>query len=432
MSRLRPSHPDQSIPQSPSRAARIIRRLGVLGICATIATGALLELRHASTASADPSAHDWYRLRVCESGNNYRINTGNDHYGAYQFDLPTWRGVGGRGYPNQASPAEQDARALMLYRMRGWEPWQCAAIVGLREDRDARSGRVSDITVAGGGSPASPTPRRSHAWPGVYYSLGDNSAGIRQWQLQMRARGAPLTGSGQFGPHTLAVVKAVQQQNGLGVTGLLGPNTWALAWNGSYQPGGVPVAPAPRPTPKPAPRPTPKPAPRPTPKPAPHPAPAKVKAPAWTAPQYYSLGDSSATIKAWQQQMRTRGAPLRVTGQFGTNTLAVINAVQQQNHLKVTGLLGPMTWKLAWTGSYRKPPAVPALIGQQYFSSGDNSPAIKAWQLQMRSRGAPLTGSGQFGPSTLAVVKRIQQMNHLTVTGVLGPETWKMAWLGAY
>jgi peptidoglycan hydrolase-like protein with peptidoglycan-binding domain len=429
MSRLRPSHPDQPASQSPSRAGRVIRRLVVLGVCATIAGGVALELRHSSTAAADPSAHDWYRLRVCESGNNYRINTGNDHYGAYQFDLPTWRSVGGRGYPNQASAAEQDARALMLYRMRGWQPWQCAAIVGLREDRDARSGRIGDITVAGGGGSASPTPRRSNAWPGVYYSLGDNSAGIRQWQLQMRARGAPLVGTGRFGQHTLAVVNAVQLQNGLRVTGLLGPNTWALAWNGRYQPGGgTPPAAAPRPAPKPAPKPTPKPAP----KPAPKPVPAKVSAPAWTAPQYYSLGDDSATIKAWQQQMRTRGAPLRVSGQFGTNTLAVVNAVQQQNHLNVTGLLGPVTWTLAWTGSYRTPPAVPPLSAQQYFSFGDTNAAIKAWQLQMRSRGAALTGSGQFGPRTLAVVKRVQQVNHLEVTGVLGPETWKMAWLGAY
>jgi peptidoglycan hydrolase-like protein with peptidoglycan-binding domain len=428
MSRLRPSHPDQKSPQLPSRAGRVIVRLVVLAICATIASGVVLELRHSSTASADPSAHDWYRLRVCESGNNYRINTGNDHYGAYQFDLPTWRSVGGRGLPNEASPAEQDARALMLYRMRGWEPWQCAAIVGLRNDRDAGSGRISDITIAGGGGSAPHSVRSSHAWPGVYYSLGDNSAGIRQWQLQMRARGAPLTGTGQFGSHTLAVVNAVQSQNGLRVTGLLGPNTWALAWNGEYRNGAAPAAPA-APAARPAPRPAPKPAARPAPKPAPTPA---VNAPAWTAPQYYSLGDDSATIKAWQQQMRTRGAPLRVSGQFGTNTLAVINAVQQQNHLKVTGLLGPVTWKLAWTGTYSKPPAVPALTGQQYFLLGDSSAAIKAWQLQMRSRGAPLTGTGQFGAKTLAVVKRVQQVNHLDVTGLLGPETWKMAWLGAY
>lgn len=428
MSSQRPSDSDQPTPQSPSRAWRVTRRAVVLGVCATIATGVVIEVRHTSTAAADPSASDWLRLRICESGNNYHINTGNNHYGAYQFDLSTWRSVGGHGLPSDASPAEQDARALILYRERGWEPWQCASIVGLREDGDARSGRISDITVPNGGArPASGPVRASHSWPGVYYSFGDNSAGIREWQLQMRKRGAPLTGSGQFGPHTLAVVKAVQQQNGLGVTGLLGPKTWALAWNGTYRPGGVSAVAAPKPSPKPAPKPAPRPAPKPV-----HRPPVSVAAPPWTAPQYYSLGDNSATIKAWQQQMRKRGAPLQITGQFGTNTLAVINSVQQQNHIGVTGLLGPVTWKLAWTGSYRVPGAVPALRGEQYFSFGDNDPAVKAWQLQMRSRGAPLTGTGLFGADTLAVVKRVQQVNHLGVTGLLGPETWKMAWLGAY
>jgi len=87
----------------------------------------------AGVASADPSADDWYRLRVCESGNNYAINTGNGYYGAYQFDLGTWRSVGGTGYPNDASPATQDALALKLWQSRGWSPWACARIVGLRD-----------------------------------------------------------------------------------------------------------------------------------------------------------------------------------------------------------------------------------------------------------------------------------------------------------
>jgi peptidoglycan hydrolase-like protein with peptidoglycan-binding domain len=420
MSRLRSSRSDvpgrfASADRHTARSRRVVQRAVILGACAAIAAVAVIELRHTSSASADPSPQDWFRLRICESGNNYAINTGNDHYGAYQFDLPTWRSVGGTGYPYLASPAEQDARALILYRMRGWQPWQCASIVGLREDRDARSGRIGDIQVPGRSSSGGGTSSgSSHPWPGVYYSLGDHSTGIRQWQLQMRSRGAPLTGTGQFGPTTLAVVNDLQRQNGLPATGLLGPNTWNLAWNGKYHRS---------PATKPAPKPKPKPAP---------PATRKVSAPAWPGPQYYSLGDHSATIKAWQAQMRRRGAPLALTGQFGTNTLAVVNSLQQQNHLKVTGILGPVTWKMAWTGTYRKPVAAPAWPGPQYYSLGDHSATIKAWQLQMHRRGAPLTGTGQFGPNTLAVVKRIQGLNHLNETGLLGPETWKLAWIGAY
>ncbi len=291
-------------------------RLTALGICAALITGTLMVLVPSSAAWADPSADAWHQLRVCESGNNYSINTGNAHYGAYQFDLATWRSVGGSGYPYQASAGEQDARALVLYRMRGWQPWQCATILGLHEDADARSGRISDIQVPGGGLPPA-----SHAWPGTYYTFGARSAGLRQWQLKMKSRGAPLTGTGRFGKNTLATVTRVQRLNHLPVTGVLGPRTWALAWTGRYT---TAVA-------KPRPRP--------------------VAAPRWPG-RYYSIGDHSLNIRTWQLRMKARGAALTGSGQFGKNTLAVVKRIQRLNHLPATGILGPVTWPLAWKGKY--------------------------------------------------------------------------------
>jgi peptidoglycan endopeptidase LytE len=66
----------------------------------------------------------WEYLRQCESGGNYRAVSADGTYrGAYQFDMGTWRGVGGTGDPAAAPPAEQDARALMLYQQRGAAPW---------------------------------------------------------------------------------------------------------------------------------------------------------------------------------------------------------------------------------------------------------------------------------------------------------------------
>lgn len=63
------------------------------------------------------------RIKNCESGGYYAINTGNGFYGGYQFDLQTWGGVGGTGLPSDASPEEQDMRATMLYEQRGGAPW---------------------------------------------------------------------------------------------------------------------------------------------------------------------------------------------------------------------------------------------------------------------------------------------------------------------
>ncbi len=64
------------------------------------------------------------RIRACESRGNYGIVSASGRYrGAYQFDVTTWRGVGGSGDPAAASAAEQDYRALLLLRMRGTRPW---------------------------------------------------------------------------------------------------------------------------------------------------------------------------------------------------------------------------------------------------------------------------------------------------------------------
>ena len=68
-------------------------------------------------------AHSLALLRSCESTNNYAANTGNGFYGAYQFDLKTWRSIGLAGLPHQASPAVQDAAAARLHAGRGWQPW---------------------------------------------------------------------------------------------------------------------------------------------------------------------------------------------------------------------------------------------------------------------------------------------------------------------
>ncbi len=81
----------------------------------------------ASTGSA------WDRLAACESGGNWSINTGNGYYGGLQFSLSSWRGVGGSGYPHQASKAEQIRRAEILKGSGGWGHWPaCSAKLGLR------------------------------------------------------------------------------------------------------------------------------------------------------------------------------------------------------------------------------------------------------------------------------------------------------------
>jgi muramidase (phage lysozyme) len=60
---------------------------------------------------------------MCESRGNYRTNTGNGFYGAYQFTLSSWRSVGGKQPPHVAEPAEQDFRAVRLRWIQGTGAW---------------------------------------------------------------------------------------------------------------------------------------------------------------------------------------------------------------------------------------------------------------------------------------------------------------------
>ncbi|GAB3023689.1 hypothetical protein GCM10011376_35060 [Nocardioides flavus (ex Wang et al. 2016)] len=74
-----------------------------------------------SVAGAD--GLNWGALANCESGGNPRAVNPAGYYGLYQFDLGTWRSVGGSGLPTAASAGEQTYRAKLLYKQRGRSPW---------------------------------------------------------------------------------------------------------------------------------------------------------------------------------------------------------------------------------------------------------------------------------------------------------------------
>lgn len=80
----------------------------------------------------EPTAAQWATLRQCEAWGNYAVVSGNGKYfGAYQFSQGTWDNIArasGRSdlvgvRPSDASPADQDALALSLWRTSGWSSW---------------------------------------------------------------------------------------------------------------------------------------------------------------------------------------------------------------------------------------------------------------------------------------------------------------------
>jgi hypothetical protein len=98
-----------------------------------IALALLLPTHHPDirTATVRPYDAKLERMAMCESTKRWWIVTKvRDSrgrivyfYGGLQFDLSTWRSVGGKGYPHQATELEQKYRAVKLIKRRGYQPW---------------------------------------------------------------------------------------------------------------------------------------------------------------------------------------------------------------------------------------------------------------------------------------------------------------------
>ena len=114
------------------------------------------------TAPAHAASDDtWNRLAQCESGGNWRINTGNGYYGGVQFSLGSWNAVGGNRYaprPDLASRTQQVAAAERLLAIQGWGAWPaCSRKLGLGPAQAAGM----PASLRGGASASRATDRRT-------------------------------------------------------------------------------------------------------------------------------------------------------------------------------------------------------------------------------------------------------------------------------
>ncbi|MEO7836468.1 MAG: transglycosylase family protein [Acidimicrobiales bacterium] len=82
---------------------------------------------------APPTAENFEKLRSCESRGNYSaVSANNRYFGAYQFSVRTWQGLGYGGLPNGAPPEIQDQAAQRLQAQAGWRSWPgCSRQLGL-------------------------------------------------------------------------------------------------------------------------------------------------------------------------------------------------------------------------------------------------------------------------------------------------------------
>lgn len=212
---------------------------------------------------AAPSEAELEALRGCESTGQYSIATGNGFFGAYQFDLGTWRGLGLDGYPQTAPADLQDAAAAALEQSRGWQPWPaCSARLGLVPRPatvvptyvtvDQRAARTPARTPAsapagrhrrplGAGPTAvgqAAAPAHTSIVPAFSgrvlsrASVRTYRADVRLWQERMAQRGWNVAPDGHFGPRSQAVAGAFAAEKRLteGLPGEVGAQVWAAAW----------------------------------------------------------------------------------------------------------------------------------------------------------------------------------------------------------
>lgn len=215
----------------PSKAAPVIAVGGMTATLGAAGGGS------AQAASSD----DFARLRQCESGGNYAINTGNGFYGAYQFDRRTWQGLGYPGTADQAAPSTQDDAAARLQAARGWQPWPaCSRKLGLgsgaSEDRaQQRASRSAfrSVLVKRAARPAV-RPIDAPAFAGTVLSadlVTQNRGDVRRWQHRMHARGWDIAVDGHFGPKSAHVAARFAAEKGIRVApGTVDQVLWDAAW----------------------------------------------------------------------------------------------------------------------------------------------------------------------------------------------------------
>ncbi len=226
---------------SPRRTFRIAAVAGTT----VAAAGAAIALAPVANADGGPSAGAFQQLRSCESSNNYGINTGNGYYGAYQFDLATWHGLGYSGTPNQASPGVQDQAARQLQAARGFSPWPvCGAHLsnfggGSSSPVPAASRSQSRTVLISAPASSSNSAYHATATAPSFDGTTLNSALINShrqdvvtWQQRMANRGWTIAVDGFFGPQSAHVARAFATEKGLRTTapGSVDASEWRASW----------------------------------------------------------------------------------------------------------------------------------------------------------------------------------------------------------
>ncbi|GAA3282387.1 transglycosylase family protein [Streptomyces lavendulae] len=190
-------------------------------------------------ASAAPTSV-WDKVAACESGGDWKINTGNGYYGGLQFSPSTWRAYGGTAYAPNAHQASKEAQIAVAERTlasQGPGAWPaCGPRAGLRRDSAEPGGSArGPVPASRSGTANAHGQAASPAFPGTaWFGAGKSNGYVTMLGRRLVAKGY---GAYRLGPgpswseaDRLGVERFQRAQgwSGPDADGYPGVHTWRL------------------------------------------------------------------------------------------------------------------------------------------------------------------------------------------------------------
>jgi N-acetylmuramoyl-L-alanine amidase/Putative peptidoglycan binding domain len=110
----------------------------------------------------------------------------------------------------------------------------CDVRVNARAEILRRAGSAAPAPAPPAPAPTPPPSGGAPAFPGRILKVTSpmmSGGDVRTWQQQMANRGWRLGVDGVYGNESKNVCTSFQREKGLGVDGMVGPQTWAASWN---------------------------------------------------------------------------------------------------------------------------------------------------------------------------------------------------------